>query len=324
MTSLVQRQQGRFDRMQATTAAAIAATFEAARRTADPRASARLAGTAWRMQTCHRSTAFVVHRPEDDAPWTAIRCPMACMCRWCVPCERNRARLLRRHVNALLDTIWVDHPLMRTSMLTLSSRNRPLSDASAMLEDHLAALARYRRTREVARSHYGSLDAIEIAVRGEGREVGVHSHHLQLVDDAALGPGRYLDIQRIRAIWARCLRVDYVPICDIRAAKTQSDASPDDDLREAVRSSVREAAKYCLKPVSLLSAPPRDLFGTAYPGTLYIHPDVILHVGPALRGRRLVRLSGLWKTAHAKLLAMGSEQDGEFRGEVPSDLIPTA
>lgn len=314
MTSLVARQEMRFARMQATTTATIAATFEAARRANDPRTSAWLAASAYRMQTCHRSTSLVVHRPEDDSPWIAIRTPMACMCRWCVACERLRARVLRRHVNALLGSIWAEHPLMRTSMLTLSSRNRPLAEAADMLNDHVAAYARYRRLREVSRSHYGSLDSIEIAVRAGGREIGVHSHHLQLVDDAALGPGRYLDIQRIKVLWGRCLRVDYLPLCDIRAAKPGAD----DDVREGVRSAVREAVKYCLKPVSLLSAPPRDLFGTA--PSLYVDPDVVFHVSRAMRGRRLVRLTGLWKTAHAKVSARAPEMDGE----TPSDPIPTA
>lgn len=310
MSHLASRQLARLVRMRATTAAVEHAMFEAARRAPEPRLSARLAADAYRIQTCHRNLRLIVHRPDDDAPWVQVSMPSACMSHWCMLCARNRSRRLRRHIQSILLSIWRRHPAMRASMLTLSSRNRPIAETQAMLTDHLAGTSRYFARKEVARSHYGGLHSIELAVRGDGREIGVHSHHLQLIDDACMMPGRYLDFMRIRTLWAEALRIsDYVPVCDIRTVK----AGPDGDMHEAMREAVSETAKYCLKPLSLLAPPPRNLFGPTDPDTLFVDPDVVLHVAIAIKGRRLLRMSGLWKSAASQL------DDAPSSDPIPTD-----
>ena len=94
----------------------------------------------------------------------------------------------------------------------------------------------------------------------------------------------------------------------------------------AVAHAVKEAAKYCLKPISLLSATkPRDLFGIIDPNALYIDPQTILHVSRTVKNRRLTRMTGAWtkalKTVRAKTPTIPTPFDEPDHGH-SSNAIP--
>lgn len=291
MSTAIEKQLARFHYMQRTSRAVYAAMHAAARSHPYAEEARYLACLAQRIATCHRTTRAVVHRPRDDVHWIQVKQPFGCMSPWCMLCARNKAKRLRRHLDQVLLRIWCSHPTMRGSLLTLTSRNATVAHAQDMLDHHTDSMDRYGRRQEVQRSNYGALIGIELPVRNNGTEIGVHSHHLQLVDDACMGPGHYLRIERITELWRDSLRVDYLPLCHIQAIKPVGD-----DMLDAMASAVRETAKYCLKPLSLVTKESGDLLANPASAPLFVDPEVVRHVALAIRNRRLVRLTGLWKS----------------------------
>lgn len=290
----------RFELMRATDRAIIKAHFDLARHMVVPARAIFFAKRGHAMQACEATSRIVVHRPDDDEPIGRLLTSRQCHLRTCTKCERRRAKKMRQLHEALLTLIWAKIPDARISLLTLSSRNRPLAEAKSMMADHVAAVRRYYALAPVKRSHLGVLSGFEAAIRGTDRapEIGIHSHHAQLITDACMVDGRYLDIVRIRELFRACLRVDYLPQCWIKASEPDADG----DLYASARRSTVEAVKYCTKPQSYLSdIPPLDLFGHGEP--FHVDPGVILHLTEALHNKQLVTMSGLWVKARTEYLA---------------------
>jgi len=306
----------RFELMRATDRAIIKAHFDLARNMAVPARAIFFAKRGHAMQACEVTSRIIVHRPDDDEPIARLVTSHQCHLRTCTKCERRRAKKMRRLHEALLARIWARIPDARISLLTLSSRNRPLTEAKSMLADHVAAVRRYYALAAVKRSHLGVLSGFEAAIRGTDTapEIGIHSHHAQLITDACMVDGRYLDIMRIRELFRDCLRVDYLPQCWIKA----SEPDVDGDLYASARRSTVEAVKYCTKPQSYLSDdPPTDLFGHGEP--FHVDPAVILHLTEALHNKQLVTMSGWWVKARKEHLVTQRVQAKAARA---ADTVP--
>ena len=144
-------------------------------------------------------------------------------------------------------------------MLTLTSRNRPLAETAAMLRDHRKAQKVFFSRPRILRATLGQFGNIEIDFSERNGEVfaHVHSHHLLVVEPAALSDHRYIRQAEYVALWQNALKVSYKPIVDIRAIRSRSGQTDDP---AAIRDAVREVCKYCLDTRGFLAHRNGEIF----------------------------------------------------------------
>lgn len=266
-------------RMQLAASAAVASALKQGPPQTTPKSRMRLTVLARRIAACAASTTIKLHTPRGDATRIIYRNKRRCRNGLCPPCARHRARETVQRVASKLDAIIAAAPATRFAFLTLTSRNMAITEVAAMLALHERALARFFRTNAITRAVQGHATGIEIAIRRSGAEwqAGVHSHSLIALHPDYFGRTKnlYLSQAAIVALWRKALRVDYKPVCHIKAV-------PNTD---AARASLTECLKYAVAPHRLFE---RD--GT----TISVDPLVATCLATALYKRRMCRTAGLF------------------------------
>lgn len=302
----------RFKLMMKTDRAMIEAKRVLARTLPDTAEAIVFARRAYAQQRCLDATRIETFTPVDDQHWAIMRLAARCRQFDCVRCSRAEARTYGRRHLAMFEAIRAAHPGMRAVLITLTSRNRPITEASEMVSDHIRAFKAFTRRREVKRAYYGLLTGVECPVRGtaDAPEIGTHSHTVALVDDRSFAPDRYLTVHRISALFQEALGVDYKPLCWVSAVggrpRPADDPDGDDDLDNVMdlsHGALAEAVKYPIKVSSLLQKRERELlFPQPHDTPFVIDPHVVLHLTRALSRRKLVTLSGLWHTYRQQMM----------------------
>jgi Replication protein len=202
-------------------------------------------------------------------------------------CEALRAKRLAADTMGLVDYVWRISPGARPLMLTLTSRNQPLDQTRAMVLDHQKALKAFFAYDRIVNATLGQFGNIEIDF--ENRDgaffAHVHSHHIVIVEPRALSDHRYIRQTEWVALWRRARRLDYKPVCDIRAIKSHDGQSTNPD---SVRWAVREVCKYCLDSGSFIQHEN---------GLPLVEPAVAVAFAVAVHRRRLTSMTGIFAAA---------------------------
>lgn len=279
MPSPVTRRYWRY-KMQRNASAAVANALQHAPNILGIAKHRRLQVLAKRMAACAATTTIKLHTPPGDATRIVYRNKRRCRNGLCMPCARIRAKEANQRIAVRLDAILGESPQTRFLFLTLTSRNRPIAEVRTMLADHEQALARFWRSKEIARAMTGHVTGIEIALRGSkgAKEAGVHSHTVAALhrDYFDRQTNLYLSQRRLVQLWRRALRADYNPICHVTAVPAGDD----------VRGSLRECVKYAVAP--------HKLFERGHAQN--VDPLVALYLADALYKRRLIRFGGVFAT----------------------------
>lgn len=138
-----------------------------------------------------------------------------------------------------------DQGRLRYRLLTLTIENVPLADLRKTVKDMLAALRWLYKSKEW--DAVGFVRSLEITYTEETNTYHPHIHILT----ASPWDNPMTETTRWVKIWRRCMRLDYDPVCDIRAPKRRPGMSP-------AMSGMSETVKYLFKP-SDLSKNPLDM-----------------------------------------------------------------
>jgi hypothetical protein len=276
--SPISRRFGRY-KMQHAAAYAIGAALHRAPPFPSASDNNRIQTLARRITQCAVSTTLKIATPPGDATHIVYRNKRRCRSGLCPPCARKRAWETVKRIAAVLDAVIVASPDMRFALLTLTSRNMPIEAVSDMLRLQESAMARFFRAKAVRNALQGHVTGIEIAIRSEDGnwQAGVHSHSLAALCDGYFDRTKpiYLSQRAIVDLWRAALRVDYKPICHIRAI-------PNSD---AAHASLTECLKYAVAPHRLFE---RDNGGFS------VDPLVAAHLANALYKRRMCRTAGVF------------------------------
>lgn len=239
----------------------------------------RIQTLARRISQCAASTTMTLTTPPGDATRIIFRNKRRCRSGLCPPCARRRAWETVKRIAGILDAVTAKSPDMRFALLTLTSRNMPIDAVSNMLRLHEEAMTRFFRAKAVRNALQGHATGLEIAIRSKDGawQAGVHSHSLAALHDGYFDRSKpiYLSQRAIVELWRTALRVDYKPICHIRAI-------PNSD---AARASLTECLKYAVAPHRLFE---HDN------GTFSVDPLVAAHLASALYKRRMCRTAGVF------------------------------
>lgn len=249
---------------------------------ADP----ELRDKAREMNLCAHRLALAAEMTPDGWGRVLLEGHRPCNLRLCPWCEWRRAGAWRRRVAAGLAAYSMDRPKDRPVLLTLTQRNVPIPELGAELARIHGAWARLTKREEfptpawVRRtevtigaapkdpdmpapfrtSSYGHADRgqKENDPRREGPAAAIpdphlpryaHPHiHVLLMAPPRYFKADYINKHRWAQLWAECLRIDYLPVIDVRAAYSAAAA---DDPAAVQAAAVREVAKYITKSAEI-------------------------------------------------------------------------
>lgn len=211
-----------------------------------------------------------------------------CRARMCPMCSWRRSRKIYGHVSAIMDALHEQTPDRRYVLLTLTVRNCAADQLDSTLDKMFAAWKRLTETKEFKQGVDGWYRALEVTVNPD--KLTLHPHfHVILCTNSAYWGRNYIKQARWKELWARSMRIDYVPVVDVRRIKG--------DTARAVA----EAAKYTVKPAELLDIPGDSL------------EEVLRQLDEAIAGRRLVAYGGVMRELH-KQLNLDDDIDGDLVG----------
>jgi plasmid rolling circle replication initiator protein Rep len=138
------------------------------------------------------------------------------------------------------------YPSGRWVFLTLTVKNCPIEALRATLKDMNDAWKRLIQKKGFPA--LGFVRATEVT-RGEAGDAHPHFHALILVPSSYFSTG-YIKQATWRELWQQALRVDYLPVVNVKAVQPKKGAAPGVD---AVAIAVLETMKYGVKESDLMS-----------------------------------------------------------------------
>ena len=97
----------------------------------------------------------------------------------------------------------------------------------------------------------GWIKSVEVTRNSETGQAHPHFHCLMLVDSKYFGGRNYIKQEQWRSLWQRSMRLDYVPVVNVKAVKPKVDklTGQQDDIGQAIV----ETLKYSVKESDLVS-----------------------------------------------------------------------
>lgn len=164
-----------------------------------------------------------------------------CRCRYCAICQWRRAMLWRAVMFQKLPEITAMYPTHRWVFLTLTVRNCAVSELRDTLNDMNKSWQRLTQTKAFKDVVAGFIRTTEVtrSIKGEAHP---HFHAMLLVKPNYFGKG-YIKQNQWVEMWAKALRVDYMPSVNVKAVKALDG--------EQLSKAICETLKYSVKPSDL-------------------------------------------------------------------------
>ena len=165
-----------------------------------------------------------------------------CKVRWCPTCAWRKSRKYAGEARSVLIQLEALRPV-RYVFLTLTARNIPLPELKDALKTMNRAFKRLTELEEFKGVVLGYIRALEVlGGNTPAGEAHPHYHCLLVVKPEYFSGKGYITQARWADLWQRCLRVDYLPVVDVRKVKPKSEG------RTARDSGILETVKYIAKP----------------------------------------------------------------------------
>lgn len=167
-----------------------------------------------------------------------------CKNKLCPMCNWRRSMKYSYQTSRIVDEAIEEQPKGRFLFLTLTVKNVP----GVKLNDTISALTksfdRLFKRAKVQKNLIGFLRSVEVTHNEEENTYHPHIHVLLMVrPNYFSGRGdNYISQEEWGQMWSQSLKVDYVPMVDIRTVKTKE---------KGLKGAILETAKYPMKPIDL-------------------------------------------------------------------------
>lgn len=138
------------------------------------------------------------------------------------------------------------NPSLVPVFLTLTVKNCPVNELRSQLQAMNRAFVRL--TQRAAWPGVGWVKSVEVTRNDQTGEAHPHFHVLMFVRPGYFSGQGYLNQAKWRELWRDCLRVDYLPVVNVKRVKSRQG-----DDEEALRIAILETLKYGVKPDDLVS-----------------------------------------------------------------------
>jgi plasmid rolling circle replication initiator protein Rep len=234
---------------------------------------------ARRIAQCSRQLDFAIMAAEHGEENLKLKFAKFCRVRHCPVCQWRRALMWKARMFKAMPMAKRDHPSTRWVFLTLTVKNCELLDLRSTIGVMNKAFTRmsqrkkwpgigWTKALEVTAvfdcyynskfmGRHGSTWVKKWEEEHKGKtldleltnEVHPHFHILMMVKPSYFSHG-YLSQATWREYWQSCLRVDYLPVVNIKTVKPLK--GEDGDESERIEGAIQEALKYSVKPSDLV------------------------------------------------------------------------
>jgi len=248
-------------------------------------------GKAARVRDCGTRLAFAhIHIEQRMVLYHANFCRE----RLCPMCVMRRSNQIFAQVSQVMDAVEEESPDLTPVFLTLTLRNCRAEDLEVTLDTVFEGWHRLINNKRMKRLVRGWFRALEVTYNERSGMYHPHIHIIMLMPPSYFKePKDYMTTEKWVRAWHRALRLDYDPICDIRAVDTKENGG---------LGVVAEVAKYTVKDVDYLK------------DDTILTDKLVAIFSMALKGRRLYAFGGLLKEVKKRLKI---EDDDMYRpGEI--------
>ena len=213
-----------------------------------------------------------------------------CRQRLCVMCNWRRSLKIFSQVSKIMDSMQStnDYDFL---FLTLTIRNVDAPELNSAISDMIKGYLRLIRKTRVSKCVMGTFRALEVTYNEKEQTFHPHLHIVLAVNKSYLNGRNYINQKEWSELWKNSMNLDYVPIVHIE--KTKGDN----------KKAVAEVAKYATKE--------EDLYTMDENNNKIANDEVIFTLDEALKGRRLISFSGVFKEYQQKL-KLDDVEDGDL------------
>lgn len=194
--------------------------------------------------------------PETGETTLRLREAHFCRVRHCPVCQWRRSLMWQARFHQSLPKIVQAHPKARWVFLTLTVRNCPIGELGETLTAMNAGWQRVKDRKEF-KPVQGWVRTTEVTRGGDG-SAHPHFHALLMVPPSWFRGQTYVKQSRWVELWAESMRLDYVPVVDVRVVKAAIPEGPEtslDAMGFALQRAVAETLKYSVKPGDMTDDP---------------------------------------------------------------------
>jgi plasmid rolling circle replication initiator protein Rep len=192
-----------------------------------------------RVQTCGDVLRFI--RREDGS----LKLYQAYFCKnkFCPMCNWRRSMKYSYQTSRIVDEAIKQEPKGRFLFLTLTLKNVAGNDLNKILTLLTQSFDRLFRRAKVKKNLLGYLRSVEVTHNENDNTYHPHIHVLMMVKPSFFQSKKdYITQKEWSDMWSQSLKVDYVPMVDIRTVKEKG---------KGMRGAILETAKYPTKPIKL-------------------------------------------------------------------------
>ena len=208
-----------------------------------------------------------------------------CKSRMCPLCNWRRSIIHSYNITRIIDECNKRQPKGRWLFVTLTEKNvstaKELSDSlTRMNRAYVKLIAR----KKLATNLLGTMKAIEVTYNEKDKSYNQHMHALFFVKSTYMKKGHYISQKELTEMWQKSMKLDYVPIVNMKAAK--------DNV-------AYEMGKYPVKSADYLSKKITE----------EERSRVLDDLEKGLHGKRLISFTGLLKEIHKELNLTDTENE---------------
>ncbi len=192
-----------------------------------------------RVKSCGDILKFI-REPEGK-----LRLYQAYFCKnkLCPMCNWRRAMKYSYQTSQIVDEAIKEEPKGRFLFLTLTVKNVLGVELNDTISSLTKSFDRLFKRAKVQKNLIGFLRSVEVTHNEEEKTYHPHIHVLMMVKPSYFNSkNNYISQEEWGNMWSQSLKVDYVPMVDIRAVKTKG---------KGLRGAILETAKYPMKPIDL-------------------------------------------------------------------------
>lgn len=193
-----------------------------------------------RIQSCGELLQFI--QQEDGS----LKLYQAYFCKnkLCPMCNWRRSMKYSYQTSRIIDEAIKQNPKGRFLFLTLTVKNVPGDALNDTISQLTKSFDRLFRRAKVQKNLLGYLRSVEVTHNAEQNTYHPHIHVLMMVKSSYFSgtSNNYITQEEWGDMWSQSLKVDYVPMVDIRAVK---------ETGKGLKGAILETAKYPTKPIKL-------------------------------------------------------------------------
>jgi plasmid rolling circle replication initiator protein Rep len=198
---------------------------------------------AARMKDCGGTLGFNLLSGDGGEIKFKLNAARFCRVRHCPICQWRRSLVWRARFFNAIPNVLADYPRERWVFLTLTVRNCPIKDLRETVAAMNAGWKRLTLRKQFPAKGY--VRSLEVT-RGSDGSAHPHFHVLMMVNPSYFSGSTYLSQSKWGELWKNCLRVDYVPMVNIKVVKPKQD-----EEKNGITLAILETLKYGVKETDL-------------------------------------------------------------------------